>query len=278
MTKIAIIGLGYVGKAMFNFFEKHYPIAIYDPYIDIDSLDDKIKSSMTSDKYLINNCDVSIICVPTPKADDGRCDISAVKEVLKWIETSLIILKSTVEIGTTEKLYKTYHKNIIFSPEFCGESSYWTPYKFHSDVKETPFFIFGGLPQYTTKGVDIYLKVAGPTKRYIQTDWKTAELVKYMENSFYATKIAFCYEMYEICKRSGIDWNEARELWLLDPRLNPMHTAVFEENEWPFSGKCLPKDISALVEFSKQVGYHPELLSEVISTNKRIANMRKERL
>lgn len=271
MKKIAIVGYGYVGKAMYRLFKDHYETGVRDPFLDDTQLPPDIRLKERED---VNKCDLGVVCVPTPRAENGECDIRYVKSVMEWIETPLILLKSTVEIGTTESLKKQTGKRIVFSPEYCGESSYWTPYDFHTDIKETPFFIFGGDKEDTTKMVDIFMKITGPVKTYRQTDSRTAELVKYMENSFYATKIAFCYEMYEVCKTCGIDYNEARDLWLLDPRINPMHTAVFSENEWPFSGKCLPKDISGLVEAAKKKGYDPKLLEEVIRTNKRIHDIR----
>ena len=122
--------------------------------------------------------------------------------------------------------------------------------------------------------VDFFMPVTGPTKTYRMTDSRTAEMVKYMENTFYATKIAFCYEIDQICRVMEVDYNEARDLWLLDPRINPMHTAVFETNDRPFSGKCLPKDLSALVASSRGEGYDASLLREVLSTNDRIASLR----
>lgn len=275
MKSVAIVGYGYVGKAMHEFFKDHYDMYVYDPY----ALASDIPNTRALDLKTIANCDLSVICVPTPRDEEtGKCDISIAEEVIKGLKGSnLVLLKSTVEIGTTSYLASKYNQPIVFSPEYCGESTYWSSYKFHTDVKETPFFIFGGHPEYTSKVVDFFIPVAGPEKKYIQTDYRTAELVKYMENSFYAMKIAFCYEIYEICKSADINWNEARELWLLDPRFSPMHTAVFEENDWPFKGKCLPKDISALIEVSKRFGYQPELLKEVIKTNQRLHDIRKKR-
>jgi len=267
--KIAIVGYGYVGKAMFNFFKDHYLMHIYDPY-------NKTSPCEPSQKEDVNECDLAVVCVPTPRGENGECDISIVEEVISWIDVP-ILLKSTVEVGTTEKLIKKYKKSIVFSPEYCGESSYWSPYKFHTDIKETPFFIFGGYQLETSMMVDFFLPVTGPTKKYIQTDSTTAEFVKYMENTFYATKIVYCYEMFEIARQCNIDWNEARELWLLDPRINPMHTCVFEENDWPFSGKCLPKDTAALVSLAQKTGYEPELLKEVLDSNERLKQTRLER-
>jgi UDP-glucose 6-dehydrogenase len=125
--------------------------------------------------------------------------------------------------------------------------------------------------------IDFFMPVCGPTKQYRVTDARTAETVKYMENTFFATKIAFCYEIAEICRTLGVDYNQARELWLLDPRINPMHTAVFNDNDRPFSGKCLPKDLSALVTRAEEAGYNANLLKEVLSTNDRLAELRASR-
>jgi UDPglucose 6-dehydrogenase len=235
--KIAIVGYGYVGKAMYKFFEKHYDMVVYDPGIF-----DPAKANLPCElatKEDVNACDLAVICVPTPTGEAGACDLSIVEESISWVKTPLILIKSTVEVGTTEKLKKKTGKRIVFSPEYCGESAYWSPYAFHTDVKETPWFTFGGDSQDTEAMVNYFMKVVGPTKIYHQTDATTAELAKYVENTFYAMKVTFCYEIAEICKRVGVDYNKMREAWLLDPRLNRMHTAVFQDSIKPFGGKCV---------------------------------------
>lgn len=274
MRKIAIIGYGYVGKAMTRFFQDHYNIVVYDPFYRGSV---GFNCVLASSKDEVNACEVAVICVPTPRAVDGTCDISIVEKTISWLKTDTIILKSTVEVGTTDLLSKRYKKDIVFSPEYCGESSYWSPYDFHTDVKETPFFIFGGSKCATTKCVDLYMPVVGPTKAYRQTDSRSAEMAKYMENVFYSTKILFCYEMSEICRAGDIDYNEVRELWLLDPRINPMHTSVFSDNDRPFSGKCLPKDTAALVTMSEKFDYDSRFLTEVLRSNERLGNIREKR-
>lgn len=256
MKKVSIIGYGYVGKALHNFFKDHYEVLIYDP---------NFEGSNTKDE--VNQADVAFISVPTPRGEKGQCDISIVEESVKWVEASVIVIKSTVEIGTTDYLSEKYKKNIVFSPEYIGESTYWSPYDFHTDMKETPFFIFGGEDKLCSKVVSLFLPVTGPCKRYIQTDSRSAETAKYMENSFYATKITFCNEMYDLCEKLGVDWHEVRELWLADPRINPMHTAVFEDKRG-FSGKCLPKDTSALNFMAQQRGLPSLLLDSVLKSNK----------
>jgi len=256
--KIGIVGYGYVGKAMYEFFKDHYDVYIYDPHVD-----------HSHTKEQVNLCDLGVVCVPTPMSEDGSCDTSIVEEVIGWLETPLIVLKSTVPVGTTDDLAEKYNARIVFSPEYCGESSYWSPYSFHTDVKETPFFIFGGKPKHCSEAIDYYLPVTGPMKTYHQTTAKTAEMAKYMENCFYATKIAFCNEMYSICEGMDIDWNAAREAWLLDPRIHPMHTAVFK-NSRGFGGKCLPKDLNAMIAFAKNAGVDPVLLESVWESNVKV--------
>ncbi len=273
-TKIGIIGYGYVGKAMAKLFEKNYEVYIYDVVSGI--VPDSSRQHIAT-REDINKCDLGVICVPTPRGEDGSCDTSYVEKVLGWLNTPHTLLKSTVSVGTTDRLSKEWKKPIVFSPEYCGESTYWTPYAFHTDIKETPFFIFGGDRDECSQMINFFMPVTGPTKTYRITDARTAEMVKYMENTFYATKIAYCYEIDQVCRKMGVDYNEARDLWLLDPRINPMHTAVFDTNDRPFGGKCLPKDLSALVSTAKAAGYDANLLQEVLNTNDRIAGIRAKR-
>jgi UDPglucose 6-dehydrogenase len=277
--KVGIVGYGYVGQLMTRFFQTHHHVAVYDPYIEefpAPSGGTRDFHGSNVDRTLIDECDLAIVCVPTPATEDGRCDTSIVEEVVGWLKSPLIIIKSTIEPGTTDRLREKTCKRIVFSPEYSGESSYWTPYEFHRSVVATPFFIFGGEKKDTSECVDLFLPIAGPTKVYRQTTALAAEFAKYTENCFYAAKIAFCYEMANLIAYAGEDWNEVRELWVLDPRLNPMHTAVFKENDRPFGGKCLPKDLRALIQFGTRIGYVPELLEAVLSANQRICQYRSK--
>ena len=260
MRKIAIIGHGYVGKAMEQFFKDHYELVIYDPFLGYETTEDDV-----------NQCHASFVCVPTPRGEGGSCDVSIVEGVLEWLDTEIIVIKSTVEVGTTERLSKQYNRKIVFSPEYVGESTYWTPFNFHTDMKETPFYTFGGDRKECSKVVDLVVVVTGPCKRYNITDSTTAEMAKYMENAFYATKVAFCNELYDICESVDVDWNEVRELWLSDPRLHRMHTAVFKDNRG-FGGKCLPKDVRALVSIAEKNNCNSLLLKGVLSSNKKVRN------
>ena len=255
-TTIGIIGYGYVGKAFDAFFKTHYEVKIYDPAYDY---------SVTKDE--INKCDVGVICVPTPSNTDGSCNISIVEESVSWLETPIILIKSTVEIGTVKSLVNKYNKNIVFSPEFAGESKYWTPNGFTTDVKQTPFFIFGTEnKELGYKLIELYMPITGPSKTYRVTDSISAEITKYVENTYFAMKVAFVNEIYDLCEKSGTNWNEVRDLWLLDPRTNKSHTAVFI-NERGFGGKCLPKDTKAMVGYGDKIGVDLSILKTVLRSN-----------
>ena len=126
--------------------------------------------------------------------------------------------------------------------------------------------IFGGASEDTQAVIEFVKPVMGADCRYWQTDATTAELVKYMENSWGAMKVTFCNEFYEIARAHGVDYNELRELFLLDGRTERMHTVVFEKKRG-YGGKCFPKDVKAIIRSSEEHGYIPALLKEVDMTN-----------
>jgi len=264
--KIGIVGHGYVGHAVEEFFKGHHEVIWYDPY-----------QEGSCQKDDINLCDLAVVCVFTPTGSRGECDVSIVEEVVNWITTPLILIKSTVAIGTVERLRRETGKRIVFSPEYIGEGKYDAGiYNFNRSMRNHSFYIFGGDPKDTRELVNIFTPIGGPTRKYFQTDATTAEIVKYAENGYFATKLTFCYELNQICEAFGSDYNTVRELWLADPRINCSHTSVFQTQAPPFDGKCLPKDLKALVCSAEEQGYLPELLKEVLRSCDRIREIREK--
>jgi len=258
MYKIAIIGYGYVGKSQLGLWisNEHYSVIIYDP------------AQTLTTKEEVNSCDLAIVCVPTSQKSDGSCDISIVEEVISWIQTPVIEIKSTVPPGTTDYLCRKYKKRIIFSPEFIGEGKYYDRYNYSDNVIATPYFIFGGVREDCRYVFNLLVKITGPSKKYQFVSSREAEMTKYVNNCFLATKVTFSNEIKKICEAMKIDYEVVRELWTLDPRVNKSHTIVFE-NERGFGGKCLPKDLSALVKHSQIYNYDPQFLKEVQKSNER---------
>ena len=291
--KIGIVGHGFVGKQVEKLIKGYYNYCIYEPKnfaptieqidsirinsgnINNQSYDEAIERikcfpSSKFGKETINKiCNLSIVCVPTPMAEDGSCDTSIVEETIKWLKTPYILIKSTIAPGTTDYLKKKYGKRIVFSPEYTGMSTYYNPIM--KTMKEEPFVVFGGSKEDTQFMVDVWQPMLGPLCQYLQVDAIEAELAKYIENSFFAAKVAYCNEFFEICKVFGVEYDRVRDIWLHDPRINPMHTSVFKNNRG-VGGRCLPKDTMALIKASEAKGYEPKILKQVINSNEEFKN------
>ena len=223
---VLIVGCGVVGANLKEELNALKP-EIYDKYKDIDT--------RTVEKYK-----VVFICVDTPRTEETSCDISEVKNVILSQEAELYVIKSTILPGTTEELIKETGKCIVFSPEYSGGTQHCNNYEFD-------YTILGGDKKDCYEVVQLLQKVYDGRHQFRVTDSKTAELTKYMENSYLATKVSFCQQFYRIAEEIGVDYEELRELFVLDPRVNPSHTFVYRDKPY-WESHCLDKDVSAIAE------------------------------
>jgi UDPglucose 6-dehydrogenase len=246
--KVGIVGCGVVGRSLHQLFGN-----------EAVTLDVEVTPE---DRTAINACEAVFVCVPTPPAADLACDTSIVEECVRWIESPLIVIRSTVAPGTTDRLRRETGKTILFQPEYLGE----TVQHPMADVKGRSFIILGGPVDEASRVADIYQRYYHSELRFYFTSAITAEVAKYMENSFYAVKVMFCNEFYDIARTFGVEYQELREIWLADPRISRDHTFVYPENRG-FSGKCLPKDVSAMIKSATDKGYVPRLLETVMRLN-----------
>ncbi len=250
--KIGIIGYGHVGKLI----HKEFPDAnIYDKNLGIGTIDE------------INNCDVAFIAVPTPQGEDGLCDTSIVEDVISKLKTELIIIRSTVYVGFTDYASEKYGKNIVFQPEYYGETISH-PFKEH-DSKD--WITFGGNQDSIDLAIEVYKGVKNSNIKIYQSKAKDIEMAKYMENAFFAMKVSFVNEMYDIAKGLGANFNQTREAWLADPRIGSSHTFVYKDNRG-YGGKCLPKDIASIHKQAEDIGVDTKLTSAIISKNNKYKN------
>ena len=259
--KIAIIGQGYVGKAFKQFVEGYYDIVTYDP--------------LYNDKYPkkeINECEIAVICVPTPKGKNGECDTSIVESAISRLDNPYILIKSAVVPGTTDKLRNKLKKKICVSPEYIGESTYTN--NVYKTMRETDFMIIGGPELERNFLFGVFELILGPKAKYYGCNTVDAELIKYMENSFLATKVTFVNEFFEIAKQFDANWYAIREGWLLDKRIGRAFSSVFA-NKRGFNSKCLPKDVNAIVKAAQGKGYSADFLREVLKSNEKFVKMNK---
>ena len=262
--KIGIVGQGYVGTAVKEVFSKHYDVETYDL--------DKDKCSVDYLEDIVELSNIIFICVPTPMKKDGSCDTSIVEAVVKDINDMvvsrnvsgrIVAIKSTIPPGTTNRLNKACHNiSVIFNPEFLTEAN------FIDDFKNQNRIIIGGERPSTTKLRQVYSLVF-PNTPIIKTGSKTAEMVKYMTNTFLATKVSFANEMFEICERLGIDYDKVTEYATYDERLGKSHWAVpGPDGHYGFGGSCFPKDINALIDVAKtKLDLYPHTLIGAWNTN-----------
>ena len=260
--KIGIVGQGYVGTAVKSVFEKHYDVSTYD-------INPKLRTCKTLHE-LVNTSDFIFVCVPTPMNRDGSCNIDIVEGVVKDINETvncnqdgkIVAIKSTVPPGTTDRLNKDY-KNItvIFNPEFLTEVN------FIEDFKNQNRIIIGGQRPASTKLRQVYSLVF-PNIPIIKTGSKTAEMVKYMTNTFLATKVSFANEMKLISDKLNIDYDKVVEYSTYDERLGKSHWAVpGPDGHYGFGGSCFPKDINALIKVAESMDLDVETLRGAWQTN-----------
>ncbi len=276
--KIALYGYGYVGRALYRFLKSHYDVMVIDPFVDFDALknsDDPDYPELWSKEYkAADGIEHAVVCVPTPTGSDGwRCDTSIAEDVLTETNHKSYLVKSTVAPGTIDSLSEKTGRRICFSPEYIGEGKYQIPYwqdmPHPTDMKLHSFHIFGGNREVTTEWLQIFQRIAGWGARFMQTTALHAEMTKYFVNMYLATKKIFCDEMYNVCQAFGADYNEIKELWLLDGRIGRSMTSIYPDGRG-FSGKCLPKDTAAIVTAVRAKGYNPKLWAEVVASNKRV--------
>ena len=236
--KVGVIGNGFVGEAISFAFSPIADLYVYD----------KNPLRCLSDLKSIHNCDFVFVCVPTPMYEDGSQDISYVESVFeKATDKPIYILKSTVLPGTTESLSKKYPNfKIIFSPEFLTERTA------KLDMLTQSRIILGGDIALTEK-VKVLFNQRFKIKNIIQTNSKTAELTKYMNNCFFATKVSIMNEFKLLCDKIGANWEDALKGFVSDGRVGDSHLNVpGHDGKLGYGGTCFPKDVNALLSFSEK--------------------------
>jgi len=265
--KIGIIGQGFVGSAVREGMKQYFDIVTYDK-------DPSKHNTVDSIQKVINNTDLTFLCVPTPMKKSGQCDLTILESALNEIEQSvnisnkkeyIVIIKSTVPPGTTEELNKTYTKlSIIFNPEFLTEANAVDDYKNQNRI------IIGGERPGTTKVKQMFAK-AFPKVPIIKTSSTIAETIKYVTNTFLATKVSFANEIYQICQGLDIDYDKVVEYARYDTRLGNSHWSVpGPDGDFGYGGHCFPKDIAALQYLAKNMNIDTTMLDATINKNTKV--------
>ena len=261
--KIGIIGFGFVGKSIFEFFNNLLDVKVYDIKkndITVDSI-----------KELTDNR-IIFICLPTPMKKTGECDTSIIESVISELNNlsfkskSKVIIKSTIPPGTTESFIKKYtNLEIGFNPEFLTEANSI------EDFKNQDRIIIGTHKAEYFQEIKKLYRIGFHNTKIIHSTPIEAEMVKYVSNIYLATKVSFANEIYSICNFLDIDYNTVINIAKIDKRLGESHWQVpGPDGKRGFGGSCFPKDINALIYFCKDKNIDIDTIVSAWHTNLRV--------
>ncbi len=292
---IGIIGTGYVGlvtgacfaefglsvtcvdkdEKKISFLKKGL-IPFYEP-----GLDELVKRNMkqgrlrftTKTGKAVESSLVIFIAVGTPRRGDGSADLKYVEEVAGEIAKHMdgykvIVTKSTVPVGTGEKIREIIAKNlkgqtdfdIVSNPEFLREGS-----AIEDFMRPNRVVVGANKPQSIAIMKDLYKPLYLIEAPFVITNIETAELIKYASNSFLATKISFINEMANLCDRVGADIHMVAKGMGLDQRIGPK----FLHPGPGYGGSCLPKDTNALLKIAEDHGVELGIIGAAVRANER---------
>ena len=267
--KIGVIGNGFVGNAVqFGFSQKvgcEAEVRVYDK---------NPSKSTHSLEETVNKSDFIFLSVPTPANEDGSINLDILEGALNDInrvhdgKDNVILIRSTVVPGTTWKLQTKYpHLNILFNPEFLTEKS--ANFDF---INQSRFVIGNNGKQMSwaksEEFVGLIKERFGDCVAVLETNYETAELIKYMSNCFFATKVSFMNEMYQIAEKIDANWDDVVSGFVADGRIGHTHLNVpGHDGKFGFGGSCFPKDIQALIDFAEGFGVNSSVLKGVWEKN-----------
>lgn len=246
-STIAIMGTGMVGGALQRWFESlGVSVALYDPPKGLD------------DATALGRADIIFVCVPTPFRIDGSgFDDAFLRAALDAIPQTgkTVVLKSTILPGTTGRLQKAYPGHVLlFNPEFLTEATA------DADLRSPARQIIGYASPEGLRAAPrvMALLPRAPFEKILPA--KAAEMVKYFGNAFYALKVAFSNQIYDLCEALDLEYDLVKQCVETEPMIGPNHLEVFHKGYRGYGGKCLPKDTRSLIQLGRAFGVDLTLL------------------
>ncbi len=291
--KIAVIGTGYVGLVTGTCFAetgndvicvdideakvekmRNGKVPIYEPHLDV-LFERNIKqgrlSFTTQIEDAVEDAEIIFLALPTPPGEDGSADLSYILGVADTLgkiikNYKVIIDKSTVPVGTAEKVTEAIAKNatvdfdVVSNPEFLREGFAV------DDFLKPDRVVIGTTSEKARKVLEhLYKPYVRQGNPILFMDEKSAELTKYAANSFLATKITFMNEIANFCEKVGADVDMVRIGIGSDQRIGKR----FLFPGIGYGGSCFPKDVQALAKSGNEYGYHFGILDSVMSINEK---------
>lgn len=259
--RVAIIGLGFVGGAIQQSLnEKNISVYGYDKYKNIGTFENCLSAN------------ICFLCLPTLYDESKKeYDKSSIYEICgllsKYNYVGNVVLKSTVEIGCTEKLESEYKNlKLIHNPEFLSAKTAYND--FHNQTH-----IVIGINNSNHNTISEFYNQYYPSAKISLCTTNESEAMKIFCNSFYATKVQFFNELYQICDKSDINYDKIIELMLRNSWINPMHTKVpGTDSKLSYGGLCFVKDTKALLSIMNKLNTPSKVLESVIKERDEMRN------
>jgi len=260
---IGIIGNGFVGGAVANGLKDFADIRIYD------SLPERCTHHYNDAVF----SEFVFVCLPTPMVDieGGKCNLSIVEKFFSTLPSiceGIFIIKSTVPIGTTERLREKYpHLKIIHNPEFL------TAAKANEDFINADRHVIGGKKKWIEPLYDFY-RMCFPDIPVITMKSTESECVKYFANCFLASKVMIFNEMRVLVDEiNNINYDTIVKGVISDNRIGNSHYDVpGPDGNYGFGGTCFPKDINSLIHTMEEYKLDPIILKSIWEQNKNYRN------
>lgn len=258
MSSVSVIGVGFVGGAMKKSFEmKGQTVYAYDKFKELDSFEKCLETP------------IMFLCLPTLfNEHTNEYDKEPMHETCEKLVNAnyegLVVIKSTVEPGTTENFSLKYPSlKFVHNPEFLTAATAFEDFHNQSHI------VLGKGPNVTDEDMEPLVKLYEdlyPTAEMSLCSCTESESMKSFVNCFYAVKVQFFNELYLTCKANGCDYNMVKELMLKNKWINPMHTNVpGPDGQLSYGGYCFPKDTNALLQHMKNHDVPHEVLAATIS-------------
>jgi len=242
---ILLYGYGFVGKAHFNVLRHNNYISIIDPQYP----------NLAIPEF---EAECAVICVSTPEADSGACDMSNVMNCLETIPSSVpVLIKSTISLEGWRQIKESYPEHSVnFSPEFLRADSHI------EDIQNATIMYLSD--ENSDFWISVFENVL-PNINFITAEPEELILIKYFKNAFLASKVSFFNQIYDMCQATGIDYNAVAEGIAQDERIGYSHVNITPERGW--GGFCFPKDTRALLHTAKIYDVDLSILKEVRAYN-----------
>lgn len=272
---VGTVGYGFIGNAVVELFKPHCKVLIYD----------KARPELNTLDEVVLNSEVIFIAVPTPMKKSGECHTGIVESVLQEIQNTatklerdlgsfIVVIKSTVPPGFTNKMQDRFALRIVFSPEFLTEANAVNDFKTTNRVllggdfedAQVVYKYFEGV--WPNRMMNTYDNHKDGIVQIVQCDAAEAEMVKLSTNAHLMSKVLLANELYLICQKLGVDYDNVKIMTQLDRRIGLSHMSVpGPDGSLGAGGHCFPKDINNLVYICKQLGTNEKMFSAVQQRN-----------